>query len=323
MGKRMFADRRKLVLALSALWILVSMPVSEVLYDLLDGSGPFMRIFALAIAATPVWLFFGMKWLSSGAPVSRTHVVIALGAGLLLAVWAADSWEWNDVAYFPIVASLVFTLLAAAEQWRTPTAKKMASPPAVFDADKLVKLKQMGDKAAPLLRLTETVANEIHQHLKAIGGASPLPGIIKPEADATKAAYGLVHAAYMSCITPKQGSAVAMVLAIYQSHMVSNLTSLMMPQISGLPPLTPQDLQNERFRDPVRKLMKLEEENGALVHQNLTQNTPSPFLPLYQNLRPYISATATPQQMSAAFEDKFTALYRSAKAQVLRVALEV
>lgn len=319
----MVVDRHKLVLALSTLWVLASMPISENLYNEVWGSGLFMRIFALVIVATPVWLLFGLKWLTNGTPVSRMNVTIILGVGAALTVWALNDRYWNNVAYIPVVAAIIFALLVIVEQWKAlPKDNAAPSSTGHFDAEKLAKLEQMNHKVTPLLRLTETVANDVHQHIKTIGSPSPLPGIINSDADATKAAYGLIHSAYVSCLTSDRGSAAAMVLAMYQSHMVSNLTALMMPRMPGMPTLTPQELQDERFRTPIRQLMKIEEDNGISVRRNLAQKAPHPFLPLYENLRPYVSPRATPEQLSVAFEDKFAALYELIKGQVSKVVIQ-
>lgn len=118
----MFKDRRKLGITLSALWILASIPISEDLFQEVFRDGFMMRIFALALAATPVWLFYGLKWLTNGSPIGRTHAVIIFLVGIGLAILATNSREWNEVAYIPVTASITFLLLVAATQWRTHSA---------------------------------------------------------------------------------------------------------------------------------------------------------------------------------------------------------
>ncbi len=317
----MVADRRKLVLAISALWVLASIPISEDLYREIWGDGLFMRIFSLVVVATPVWLFFGWKWLANGAPTHRVHMIVVGIAGVALAILAANTRRWEDVAYIPIIAVAVFPLLVAAEQWKVASNTQARPTASRFDPAKLENLEALNGNVAPLLRLTETIASEILQKMDAISARSPLPRLIQPKADATKAAYGLIHSAYISLPAEHQTSRMMMIFSMYQSHMTSNIVALSMPRIDGMPEVTSEILKDEKFREPIRKLLKIEEDNGSAARRKLEQGEPNPHFPFYENLRPYISPKATPEHLSATFENKFAELYSLAKSQMAIVVI--
>lgn len=62
--------------------------------------------------------------------------------------------------------------------------------------------------------------------------------------------------------------------------------------------------------------MEIEETNARKVKQRLIDKVENPHLPLYQNLRPYVSPQATKAELAAKFEEKFTELYQVARHRV-------
>ena len=321
-------DKEKSLLALSALWVLASIPISENLYDEMQQSGLFMRVFALVIVVAPVWLFYGWKWLTNGAQFKKLHVSGISCAAIILGVFLASEYYWDDIAYIPIVAALVFGALAfidiryAGNLKETSIRSRSQLPIGRIAPEKLAKLETMNAKTTPLLRTTESLANDLLVYLRRVGGQSPMPGIIQPEADAAKAAYGLVHGAYFSTVPEKRLENHLMVLSIYQSNMLTNLTALMIPKLPGRPPLRSEKLQDEAFRGPVRELMRIEEESAKSVQENIANKIKYKFLPHYRNLRPYIGPNSTDEELGEIFEQKFGELYEKARIQVINLFSE-
>jgi len=304
-------DRRKLTIAISALWMLASLAISQHFYNEVLGDGLFMRIFALAVVAAPVWGYFGWQWLSDGAPIRRQYLGCILVAGAVLSWFFASDRYWDEIAYIPFVITLAFVVLAIVGE-----GKAAVTPSSRIHPDKMQALEKVSDDAAPLRAATEEIANEILAHLTAMGARSPMPGIIHPDADASKAAYGTVYGAFTAALHNGGKPRHTAILAMYKAQILPGLTAMSMPRIPGAPALSVEDLAGQQFRGPVLKLMEIEEVNGRKVKQRLIDKVENPHLPLYENLRPYVSPQATEADLAERFETKFAKLYEMARHRV-------
>jgi len=303
-------------MALSAIWVLISIPISEHLYQQVLDGGLFMRIFALLTVASPVWLHYGLQWLTNGAEIPRKYLlgIIALGGGL--AFMFSESRYWDELAYIPLIGTIFFAILNQAK-----IIFSAQSVSALNSAKKRQKLEAIQSKARPLLDITHDLATEILSLLQAHGGRSPMPEVIHADADAVKAAYSLVYAAYIQKRDKAAAHRHTAILVMYQATMSQNLLPLIIPKIPNTPPLSQSDMESEAFRAPVREMIKLQGKFATEVIANIEANNPNPFLPIYQNFRPYFSPKITDDELSAMFEAKFGEMFVTAKKEVFMVLL--
>ena len=108
----MVMSRWKLVVAVSAMWVLISIPLSLHLYDEVSGDGLLMRGFALAVIAAPVWAYYGWLWLSDSTPVRPPYLGSILVLGLVLSFSVGSDDYIEDLAYIPSLIALVFVVIA-------------------------------------------------------------------------------------------------------------------------------------------------------------------------------------------------------------------
>lgn len=314
-------------MALSAIWILTSIPISEQLYrEVLDG-GLFMRIFALLTVASPVWLHYGLQWLTNGTMIQRKYLVGILVLGGGLAFTFAESRYWNELAYIPLITTIFFAVLSQAsrifsgqgiETLRSP--KKRLDTPTIAP-DKLQKLEAVRSRARPLLDITHDLAIEILDLLQSHGGRSPMPAVIHADADAVKAAYALVYAAYMQKCVKDPAHRHTAIIVMYQATMSQNLLPLIVPKIPNTPSLSQSEMESEVFRTPVREMIKLQGKYATEVLANIEAKTPNPLLPIYQNFKPYFSPKISDHELAAIFENKFNEMFVTAKKEVFLVLL--
>lgn len=120
-------DNRKLTMALSALWIVAAIPISQHFYDkVLDGDGFLMRIFAMVVICAPVWLVYGWRWLTNGAPIPAPIWLAVIGIAVIafIFLFLADgqSRGWNVrrpfTSYIPVLCLAAFVLIALADMGR-------------------------------------------------------------------------------------------------------------------------------------------------------------------------------------------------------------
>ena len=304
-------NRRKLTIAISALWVLVSLPISQHFYNEVLEDGLFIRVFALAVVCAPVWGYFGLQWLSDGVPIRRLYLGSVVVAGLGLSWFAASDRYWDDIAYIPFIATLTFVVLAIAGEGNAAVTPSSPKHPG-----KVQTLERISDDAAPLRLVTDEIANAILTHLRAMGARSPMPGIINPDADAAKASYATVFGAFNAASNNRRNPRHIAILAIYQAQILPGLTALSVPRFPGAITLSAEDLAGEGIRSSVRKLMESYAENGLKVRQRLIDKVENPHLPLYENLRPYVSPQATESELAERFEAKFAELYEIASRRV-------
>lgn len=314
-------------MALSAIWVLISIPVSEHLYrEALDG-GIFMRIFSLLTVASPVWLHYGLQWLTNGATIQRSYLVgiIVLGGGLAFIL--AESRYWDEIAYIPIIITMFFCVLNQTDRvFSGQVIQAQGFPTGSPDSrriapDKLQKLEALRSKATPLLNITHDLATEILGLLQSHGGRSPMPAVIHADADAVKAAYALVYAAYMQKCVKDPAHRHTAIIVMYQAAMSQNLVPLIIPRIPDTLPLSQSEMESEAFRAPVREMIKLQGNYATEVLANIKAEATNPLFPIYQNFKPYFSPETTDDELSDMFEKKFNEMFVTAKKEVFLVLL--
>ncbi len=286
-----------------------------------------MRIFALMVVASPVWLHYGFKWLTNDATIKGKYLLAIIGAGALVAFVLADSRNWNELAYIPVITTICFAVLGHIEarisrERPIPFAapQKRVSPVKI-DLEKLKKLEAIRAKAKPLLEATEQLSNDILRQIHSMGGQSPMPGLIHADSDALRAAYSLVYAAYMDKSVRDPAHRHALMLSMYQSEIVSNLLPLAMPKLRNVGPIVQSDIENESLRRPIREIIKLQSRLATEVLANLRADSPNPFLPIYQNFRPYFSSSVTDEDLAKMFEGEFKGYFSVAKKEVFAALL--
>jgi hypothetical protein len=320
-------DHKKATMALSAIWVLISIPISEHLYQQVLDGGLFMRIFALLTVASPVWIHYGLQWLTNGATIQKKYLAGIIVLGGFLAFIFAESRYWDELAYIPLITTIFFAILSQANRIFSGQGIKDIRPKGKrFDAnliatDKLQKLEAVRGKAKPLLDITHDLATEILGLLQAHGGHSPMPTVIRADADAVKAAYTLVYAAYMQKCVKDPSHQHTAIIAMYQATMSQNLLPLVIPRIPNTPPLSQSEIESDAFRSPVREIIKLQGKFATEIIANIEAKTTNPLLPVYQNFRPYFSPETTDDELAAMFENKFSDLLATAKKEVFLVLL--
>ena len=137
----MAIDKKKLAYAISALWGLISLPVSEVIYDdIVEESGLLMRLFALLLALMPVWLVFGWRWLTDNKPISPKLWLAVTAAGILTTIGFAGDYSLDELTWIPILGLITFLALVWAFErgamlwWRNKTPSQSVSMPATTEA---------------------------------------------------------------------------------------------------------------------------------------------------------------------------------------------
>ncbi len=148
-----------------------------------------------------------------------------------------------------------------------------------------------------------------------------MPAVIHADADAVKAAYSIVYAAYMQkCVKDPAHSHTALVV-MYQAIMSQNLLPLIIPKIPNTPPLSQSEMESEAFRAPVREMMKLQGKSATEALANIEGKTPNPLLPVYKIFKPYFSPKTSDDELAAMFEEKFSEMFVTAKKEVFLALL--
>lgn len=294
--------KEKLAYAISAIWGLISLPVSEVIYDdMIEESGLLMRLFALLLALMPVWLVLGWRWLTNNKPISAKFWLAVTAAGILTAIGFVGDYSWDELTWIPIIAVVAFLVLVWTFErgdmlwWRKKSLDQVVSMPTPKDF-------QSGISA--LVKLTEELSNEIHDELRRLAPDLKLP-IPLHQTEALACAYGLVHFNLRE-LGFQKGSKVVTVFSGYNSLMITNYLSIATPKIPGIGGLTDDDMKKPKIREPAKKLLEMKEEFADTVHDNLARNAANPFYPFYDGLRPFVSKEATASDMNATFDSVFS-----------------
>ena len=104
-------DIEKLRITVAALWIFISIPLSQDLYDEMFSGGFLMHIFALLTVAAPVWLVLGWRWLTNDLPIPlKIYGFIAAISAASFLILVNDS-HTDDIAYIPLLQLVAFLML--------------------------------------------------------------------------------------------------------------------------------------------------------------------------------------------------------------------
>lgn len=310
-------EKRRLIISISAIWVLASIPMSEAIFNAFDYYGGLMRLFFLIILASPVWFYFGVIWVVPGIKISRFYEAVLLLLGGAAFIYCINDRSLAGISYIPIAASAVFVIIAEIERRSFAVISPLKGKSNNFvNASDLHKenIRSASVKAKPMLATTEFIANEIMKYINDFGGASPMPGILRPESSSTISAYTLMYASYRSMLSPPiHNSKPGMVLMTYQALMVQNISFLSLPRVPGHPQPEISDLDDENIRMAGRSLVRIADKSGEEIIKNIKAGVKNKFLPAYEGLRPYFSEKITDEELADMFEDKFADLYTFAR----------
>lgn len=313
--------REKIALLISAVWMLLAIPISEDLYNEALDSGLFMRFFALIIVGLPVWLVFGWRWATDNAPITaKFWLSIAIIASVLAFLMENRNFgrDWQSVSYIPLVSILPFLILiwvferSAMLFWRQKNFRKE------FPANLIPTRAELERDVGDLLQATESIALGVFEEFERLSNRLKLSAVINPQADAIVAAYALIYLHFRRIGFPKGSKALA-TFAAFRSQMLTNYLVKAQPKFPGLPAMTPEDMKDEELRASGDAILKLYEERGATVQDNLDRNVPYPFFPLYENGRPYLGPQATVVELNQAFDSLFASLSGQAQRSVEKI----
>lgn len=302
-------NREKNGYAISAIWGLLALPLSESVYDHALDSGSFMRIFAFLLVMSPVWLVLGWRWLTDNKNITTGIWLSILAGTVLLSLNISTDMYMKKIALIPIFAFGVFMLLIWNYQreevfsWRKKNIRNI-----------LPRKEELIAGAGDLISVTEDLSNDIFQELKRIAPNIQLPFPLDTT-ESLLCSYALI---YLNFKEEKfeSGSKTIMLFAGYKSLAITNYAYLAQPKIPGLPPLSGKDLDNPEFRNPVKDLFKMKEESVDIAIENISRKDPYPFYPIYESLRPFISKDATPSQLNNEFGPIFSKLNGKAKREL-------
>lgn len=112
---------KKRTLALAIAWCVLSIPISDAVYDVWEyrnGSSTLMRLFWLIMVAAPVWMLYGWRWITDNSPIGPKVWGPVLVAGFLVLFPLLESRSnysgggWSNVAAVPLLVAVAFVVLA-------------------------------------------------------------------------------------------------------------------------------------------------------------------------------------------------------------------
>ena len=187
--------------------------------------------------------------------------------------------DWQSVSYIPLVSILPFLILiwvferSAMLFWRQKNFRKE------FPANLIPTRAELERDVGDLLQATESIALGVFEEFERLSNRLKLSAVINPQADAIVAAYALIYLHFRRIGFPKGSKALA-TFAAFRSQMLTNYLVKAQPKFPGLPAMTPEDMKDEELRASGDAILKLYEERGATVQDNLDRNVPYPFFPL-------------------------------------------
>jgi len=104
-------NKQKLPHAAAFLWLVLSLFMGEVIYDAIDENGFLMRLFSFVIAAAPVWITYGWRWLTDNArfPLKISYFLITVSMVSVVG-FLFEVYDYGD----PSGGYILFALYAAA-----------------------------------------------------------------------------------------------------------------------------------------------------------------------------------------------------------------
>lgn len=295
-------DKEKLAYAISAIWALICLPISEFIYDEVLDSGFLMRIFALLLVLAPIWIVFGWRWLTSKKPMPAKIWIGISGVFVFFGFAFASDRYLDEITFVPVLCLIAFLLLVWNFErenllwWKRKSINRILPSSEAFKAG-----------VGALVQLTEELSNEINDELHRLAPDLKIPLPIPLHAtDSLLAAYSLIYF-NMRELGFKKGSKIVAIFSGYKSLMITNYVSIASPKLPGLGGLTEEEMNKPEFRDPAKKILDSKEEPADTVRDNLARNAANPFYPFYDGLRPYVGGTkATAADLNSAFDSVFS-----------------
>lgn len=108
------------VIAISVIWLFVSLPLSELVYYEVFGKGFYTRIFCLLALLSPIWLYFGWLWLMDQKKLSR-KMLVGFSALYLLCSYSLAEERLGEIAFIPVLClGVIFALRVAIDGFTVP-----------------------------------------------------------------------------------------------------------------------------------------------------------------------------------------------------------
>ncbi|WP_405233598.1 hypothetical protein [Lentisalinibacter salinarum] len=304
--------KEKLAYAISGLWGLISLPMSEAIYDdVIDQSGLLIRLFALLLVLAPIWIVFGWRWLTNNRPMRWWFWLAGIAIGVFSSIYIEDQSYSGNLPLIPLAGIVVFLILVWNFErggmlwWRRKSLDQVLPDRAEF---------QTGVRS--LSKLTEEIANDIHDELCRLAPNLKLPIPIH-QTDALSCAYGLVFLNLDEHGFNQKGSKLIAVFSGYKSTMITSYISISTPKIPGIGGLTAAEMKKPEIRNPARELLEMKEEAADTVRDNLSRNATYPFYPFYDGMRLYVGKDATASELNATFDSVFSKWNSKAKRGVV------
>jgi len=303
-------DKVKTSYAISALWFIAALPFSEEVYDNVLDSGIFMRVFSFLLVMSPVWLVFGWRWLTENKPIPKK---IWVTISIATIIWSLNIYlrmYINDLAIIPVLSLVPFLLLIWNYQRRSEEASAKSLKHIMPTKEELI------NGSNELLKIAEELSNEILHGIKPLSEKANLPEIFG-DFDVTEALLSAYSIIYLNLRTTMFANSKSIaIFAGFKSHALLNFAYISQPKIPGMGLLTGKDLESPTIKEAVKQVFKAREEMVDVVIENISRNDPHPFYPIYAELRPLVSKSATHSELNNEFSSLFVVINAKAKREL-------
>lgn len=105
-------DKEKLSISIAAIWLLLSIPLSNPIHEEFIGENDLLsRIFSWLIVGAAAWVPFGWRWLTNKQPYPRVLIFLAVASGILLMFLFINDRYLEDYFYVPLGATVTFVAI--------------------------------------------------------------------------------------------------------------------------------------------------------------------------------------------------------------------
>jgi hypothetical protein len=303
-------DKIKTGYAISALWFIAALPFSEEVYDNVHDSGIFMRVFAFLLVMSPVWLVFGWRWLTENKPIPKK---VWVPISIATIIWALNLYlrmYTNDLAIITFLSLVPFLLLIWNYQRRSEEVSEKFLKQIIPTKEELI------NGSNELLKIAEELSNEILHGIRPLSEKANLPPILG-DFDVTEAFLSAYSIIYLNLRAAKfENSKPIAIFAGFKRHALLNFAYISQPKFPGIELLTGKDLETPTIKEAVKQVFKAREESVDVVIENISRNDPYPFYPIYAELRPLVSKSATHSELNNEFSSLFSVINAKAKREL-------
>ncbi len=107
-------DKNKLPIALGAIWLVVSIPLSSPIYDELFYEDVLNRLFPWLIVGASTWLPIGWKWLTNSSDFPKWFWISCILANVSVILIFLNDWSLDELAFVPISSLIAFIVIVVA-----------------------------------------------------------------------------------------------------------------------------------------------------------------------------------------------------------------